>query len=319
MKKILTCLMTILLIVPFFTACSTQPNEGGNDKLSIVVTTFPQYDWVKQILGTEIENIELTLLIKSGVDFHNFQPTVEDIAKISASDMFIYIGGESDLWVEGVLKNVSNDTVIINLMDVLGDRIKEEETVEGMEADEEEHDKDQDEHVWLSLKNAQVISSYLAVELGKLDIENESIYRENAKEYSLELGRLDEEYQEVIDEAAYGILLFGDRFPFRYLVDDYGLDYYAAFPGCLAETEASFETIIFLANKVDEFALSSIMVIEGSSQDIAKTIMQNTTSKDQNILVLDSMQAITSKDISEGVTYLSVMRSNLEVLKKALD
>ena len=319
MKKILTCLMAILLIVPFFTACSSKANENSDDKLSIVVTNFPQYDWLRQILGIEIENVELTLLIDSGVDLHNFQPSVEDIAKINDSDMFIYIGGESDTWVESVLKNISNDTVIIRLMDVLGDKVKEVQTVEGMEEEHEEsHIDELDEHVWLSLKNAQFICSHLAVGLGKLDIENESIYRENAKEYNLELGKLDQEYKETIDEATFGILLFGDRFPFRYLADDYDLDYYAAFAGCSAETEASFETIIFLANKVDELALSSVMVIEGSNQAIAKTIIQNTASKDQSILVLNSMQAVTGKNISDGVTYISIIKSNLEVLKKAL-
>ena len=321
MKKILTCLMAILLIMPSLTACSDKNQQIENEKLTIVVTTFPQYDWVKQILGEQIENVELILLVKSGVDFHNFQPSAEDIAKINGCDMFIYIGGESDGWAEAILKNVSSDTVIIKLIDVVEDRVKEEELVAGMEqeTDESHTHEDLDEHVWLSLRNARVICNYLAVELGKLDGDHADDYRANVSEYTTKLNELDEEYQAVVDKAVFNTLLFGDRFPFRYLVDDYDLDYFAAFTGCSAETEASFETIVFLANKLDELSLTSIIVIEGSSQALAKTIVENSSDKNQAMLVLDSMQAITDKDIEAGATYLGIMKSNLEVLKQALN
>jgi len=321
MKKILTCLLAIFLIMPFLTACSDKNTQIENDKLTIVVTTFPQYDWVKQILGEQIEKVELILLIKSGVDLHNFQPSTEDIAKINACDMFIYIGGESDNWVNAILKNVSSNTVIIKLIDVIEDRAKEEELVEGMQqATEQSHTHDDlDEHVWLSLKNARVICNYLAVELGKLDVDHADDYRANVSEYTAKLNELDEEYQAVVDDAVFNTLLFGDRFPFRYLVDDYDLDYYAAFSGCSAETEASFETIVFLVNKLDELSLTSIVVIEGSNQALAKTIAENSRDKNQTILVLDSMQAVTDKNIEAGTTYLSIMKSNLEVLKQALN
>lgn len=331
MKKILSCLTAVFLLMLALSACTKQNAVTMNEKISIVATTFPQYDWVRQILGNEVENIELTLLLSNGVDLHSYQPTVEDIAAISNCDMFIYVGGESDSWVESALQATSGkDRVVMNLLEILGDLVKEEEIIEGMEhshehedtfletGDEHTDDHELDEHVWLSLKNAKIICSYLSDELGKLDSKNSSVYAGNTEKYTAQLTALDTEYQNTVKTSPVHTLLFGDRFPFRYLTDDYNLNYYAAFSGCSAETEASFETIVFLTDKADKLNLQNIMVIESSDQSIAATIVQSSINKNQTILVLDSMQSITTSALASGTTYLSIMEKNLEVLKEAL-
>ncbi|HHV10429.1 MAG TPA: zinc ABC transporter substrate-binding protein [Clostridiales bacterium] len=302
---------------------------AGRESLSIVCTVFPQYDWVREILGDREKasgNAELTLLLDNGVDLHSYQPTAEDIARIATCDLFIYVGGESDGWVADALAEATNkDMKVINMMEVLGDGIKEEEVVEGMEAEEEEGEEGEeaeaeyDEHVWLSLKNAEVICKAISGALSEIDTENKALYEKNLAAYTGKLEALDEDYQKAVDGAARTTLLFGDRFPFRYLVDNYGLDYYAAFVGCSAETEASFETIVFLAGKTDELSLPAVCVLESSDQSIAKTIINNTKNKGQKILVMDSMQSVTSEDVAKGATYLSIMEENLEVLKEALN
>ncbi len=332
---------------------ATSDATATGDKLQIVTTIFPEYDWVKEVLGDNPAGAEVTMLLDNGVDLHSYQPTAEDIMKIATCDLFIYVGGESDGWVDDALQEATNtDMVVINLLDALGDNVKEEEVVEGMEhehedgeehADEngeehdheaedpdhehedgEEHDHEDgeieyDEHVWLSLDHVQDICDCIEEALVSLDPANQAVYEANAKAYDEKLDALDAEYEAVVNSASQKTLLFGDRFPFRYLTDDYDLDYYAAFAGCSAETEASFETITFLAGKVDELGLTSIMTIESGDHKIAETIKENTKTKDQEILTLDSMQSTTSEDVANGATYFSIMESNLEVLKKALD
>ena len=279
---------------------------------------------MREILGDKADHAEVTMLLDNGVDLHSYQPTADDIIKISDCDLFIYVGGESDGWVEDALKEATNKEMqVINLLDVLGEQVKEEEVVEGMEAEEEEsedeNEPEYDEHVWLSLKNAETLCNAITDALEEIDPANKDAYAANAASYLEKLAALDGEYQTVADNAARKTVLFGDRFPFRYLVDDYGLSYYAAFTGCSAETEASFETISFLAGKVDELRLPCVLTIEGAQHKIAETIVQNTAEKNQSILTLDSMQSTTSTDVANGTTYLSVMESNLDVLKQALN
>ena len=314
--------------------------EASGKKLKIVATIFPEYDWVRQILGDEAKNAELTLLLDNGVDLHSYQPTADDIAKISECDLFIYVGGESDGWVKDALKEGKNpDRKVINLLEALGNNTKEEEVVEGMQAEEEEHEStaagesaaagesseaeeeegpEYDEHVWLSLRNARELCETIAEDLKSLDSAHASVYDANLKKYEGELDALDQQYQQAVNAAGNKTLLFGDRFPFRYLVDDYGIKYYAAFVGCSAETEASFETVSFLAKKMDELGLKHVMTIEGPDNKIAATVIENTKDKNQDVLALNSMQSVTTKDIEGGETYLGVMQQNLEVLKKAL-
>ncbi len=346
-KRILT-VITAILMAGILSACSSSAaaQKPQNDKMSIVATIFPEYDWVMNILGDNPAGAEVTMLLDNGVDLHSYQPTAEDIMKISECDMFIYVGGESDEWVEDALKEaVNKDMVVVNLLDVLGDKVKEEEVVEGMQEEEHEHEHEDgeeaehehedteeeeheheheegeteyDEHVWLSLRNTAVLTDHIAQKLCAIDEKNAKSYEKNAADYSAKLDALDKEYSEAVEGAGVKTVLFGDRFPFRYLVDDYGLDYYAAFVGCSAETEASFETITFLAQKVDELSLPAVMTIEGDDHKIAQTIVSNTKSKDQKILTMDSMQSTTSKDVANGANYLSVMEDNLAVLKEAL-
>ena len=319
--------------------------KDSNKKISIVTTIFPEYDWVREIVGNHSDKFEITYLMNKGVDLHSYQASAEDIAKVSSADLFIYVGGESDTWAEDAIAEATNkDMKVINLLNSLGSDVKEEEVVEGMAAEDEhdhdhseeakdhdhsEEDKDHDhakegeeveydEHVWLSLKNAQKLVMDIEADIESLDPDNAADYAANAKAYVQKLDELDKEYQKAVDESSVKYILVGDRFPFRYLVDDYGLKYSAAFVGCSAETEASFDTITFLAGKLDELGLKNVVTIENSNQKIAKTIIETTKNKDQGLLVLNSLQSVSQKDIDGGLTYLSVMKDNLEVLKKAL-
>ena len=302
------------------TAAPSQTEAPAHTKISIVTTIFPEYDWVREILGDKADSAEITMLLDKGVDLHSYQPTADDLIKISDCDLFVYVGGESDEWVEGALKSAANrDRKVINLLETLGDSVKEEETVEGMQEEEEDHEeKEYDEHVWLSLKNAKTLVGAISAALQELDPDNKDTYATNAAAYIEKLSALDAEYQKAVSAGTYKTLLFGDRFPFRYLVDDYGLSYYAAFAGCSAESEASFETVSFLARKVEELKLPCVLTIEGKNHKIAETIVQNTAGKNQKVLTMDSMQSTTSQDVASGTTYLSLMAKNLDVLKEAL-
>ena len=280
----------------------------------------------RAILGDRADDVNLTMLLDNGTDLHSFQPAVKDIMKVSSCDLLIYVGGESDQWIEDALESAQNkDMKTINLMEILGDSIKEEETVEGMQESEHDHDhgdeeeKEYDEHVWTSMRNAEVICDAIAETLEEMDPENKEIYQSNAETYKEKLSALDEAYQETVNNANQKTLVFADRFPFRYLVDDYDLSYYAAFSGCSAESEASFKTVTFLAGKVDELGVKSVLTMEKSDDRIAQTVIENTKAKDQKILQLNSMQSITSEEIADGATYLSVMEDNLGVLKEALN
>ena len=338
MKRIISLMLSLTMAGSLLSGCGSKPHaEGGSgtqsaDKLSVVTTIFPEYDWVRRIMGDQADSAELTMLLDNGVDLHSYQPTADDIVKISDCDLFIYVGGESDGWVEDALRNAANRNMkVINLLEVLGDSVKTEEIVEGMQeehehedahahddAEEHEHEEEVDEHVWLSLKNAKMLVRVISKALQELDPDNKDIYAANADAYVKKLSALDADYQAAVDAASNKTILFGDRFPFRYLVDDYGLRYYAAFVGCSAETEAGFETISFLAKRVDEWKLPCVLTIEGAQHKIAETIVRNTTAKNQKVLTMDSMQSTTTQDVKNGTTYLSVMEKNLSVLKEAL-
>ena len=507
MKRIIPLCLALIMTVGLLAGCGKQNEQTASDetRLRVVTTIFPEYDWVREILGDKADNAEVTMLLDNGADLHSYQPTADDIIKISECDLFIYVGGESDDWVDDALKNAANKNMkVINLLDVLGDSVKTEEVVEGMQETEHDHDHDHskevstfeddevqdrslsdwagdwqsaypfvldgtlddalaamaekgemtaeeyktyyqngyktditnidiegdhieftyedskkvgsnykyvgyyiqnwstgtkaamyrfeavdrtsgapiyiefndhmiesaapehfhirmsnesfdaivdpekswptffpadmtgedlcehmeghghdheeeaDEHVWLSLKNAKTLVAAIANALQELDPDNKDTYAANASAYIEKLSALDGAYQSAVDGAARKTVLFGDRFPFRYLVDDYGLSYYAAFAGCSAESEASFETVSFLAKKVDELGLPCVLTIEGKNHKLAETIVRSTAGKNQKVLTMDSMQSMTSKDAANGATYLSVMERNLSVLKEAL-
>lgn len=329
--------------------------KGNSNKISIVCTTFPQYDWVKNILGEEAERFNVTLLLDNGVDMHSYQPAVKDIATAGSSNLFIYVGGESDTWVEDALKEAKNkDLKAINLMETLGNSVKEEEVVEGMQEEreslghsheksskekqeqtqKESHENSQeingqkeaadeepeyDEHIWLSIRNAEIMVKNIEKAIEQLDSDNAKVYQTNAENYIKKLDTLDKQYANTIQNAKYKAILFGDRFPFRYMVDDYDLKYYAAFAGCSVETMAGFETVTFLAKKADELRLPVILTIENSDGRIAEAVKSNTTKKNQKILAMNSLQSVTKEQIADGITYLQVMQENLSVLSEALN
>ena len=329
--------------------------KGNSNKISIVCTIFPQYDWVKNILGEEAERFNVTLLLDNGVDMHSYQPAVKDIATAGSSDLFIYVGGESDTWVEDALKEAKNkDLKAINLMETLGNSVKEEEVVEGMQEEreslghsheksskekqeqtqKESHENSQeingqkeaadeepeyDEHIWLSIRNAEIMVKNIEKAIEQLDSDNAKVYQTNVENYIKKLDTLDKQYANTIQNAKYKAILFGDRFPFRYMADDYDLKYYAAFAGCSAETMAGFETVTFLAKKADELRLPVILTIENSDGRIAEAVKSNTTKKNQKILAMNSLQSVTKEQIADGITYLQVMQENLSVLSEALN
>ena len=310
--------LTILLTLTTSVFAKAKKTDKATGKLKVVTTIFPEYDWTREILGDNAKNVELTLLLGNGVDLHSYQPSIQDIAKISTADIFIYVGGESDGWVADALKNAKNKNMkVINLLETLGDKVKAEEVKEGMQAEEEE-EVEYDEHVWLSLRNAKILSEEICSALSEKDTANAAAYKANLASYTARLDALDAKYAAAVKAGSKKTILFGDRFPFRYLVDDYNLDYYAAFVGCSAETEASFETVIFLSKKVDELGLNSVLKIESGDGKIARTIIQNSKNKNAKVLTMDSIQSTTAKQAAAGVTYLKIMESNLDVLTEAL-
>ena len=337
-KKFISSFVAFVLGAACLTGCGTgkapDNQEDGADKISIVCTTFPQYDWVMELIGEAGEAFDVTLLVKNSADIHNYQPSAQDMISMKEADLFVYVGGESDVWVEDLMKSdpkLSDKSV--SLVATLGDEALVEELLEGMQHDHEhEHESDADdeqgvhgaeadvldEHVWLSLEKAELLCQHISSKLCRLAPDYEAVIRNNTIAYTGALHELHEAYQTMVEESAGNALIFGDRFPFRYLAEDYDLECYAAFAGCNAEVEAGFDTIITLANKVDELKVPCILVIDGSDKSLAETILSTAKTGGQEILVLDSMQSVSWEDIVQGVNYLDIMRENLEVLRKAL-
>lgn len=327
-RKLLSAAAAVVMAASLFSCSSpTFKEESGfaaTGKLSVVCTIFPVYDWTREVLGSHQDEVQLTYLMNSGTDLHNYQPTAEDMVRISDCDVFVYVGGESDKWVDDALAEARNKNMkVIDLMDVLSDSVREEEVKEGMESHEEEEDTEEeteyDEHIWLSLKNAKSCVSEICSVLSDADTAHAADYANNADSYISALDSLDNCFAAMIGKAKNKTLIFGDRFPFRYFVEDYGLDYFAAFAGCSAETQASFDTITFLADKVDELNVDTIFTIEGSDCTIAEAVKNSTASKDQSIAVLDSVQSVTAEQIADGSNYISIMEHNYSTLEEALN
>lgn len=336
-------LRKILAGAIMFLALTSSVFAAKAKKLKVVTTIFPEYDWVREIVGENNKNVDLTLLVGNGVDLHSYQPSIQDIAKISTADIFIYVGGESDGWVKDALANATNKNMkVINLMEVLEGQTKTEEVKEGMQVSEhhhddedEDHDHDHeaeghhhhhhhdgeveyDEHVWLSVRFAKTLCAVISKALCDIDSANSSSYKANLKAYTEKLDNLDANFSTAVKNGNKKTLLFGDRFPFRYFVEDYNLDYFAAFVGCSAETEASFETVAFLAKKVDELGLNFVIKIESCDGKIARTIVENSKKKNAKVLTLDSIQSTTLKQAKAGASYLKIMEENLKVIEEAL-
>lgn len=328
-KKFIISAVSLSLAASALTGCGSGSSSkngvpGSGDGLKIVCTIFPEYDWVKEILGSHADSADVTYLLDSGADLHSYQPTADDILQISTCDIFVYVGGESEKWVDDALDEaVNKDMKVISLMDVLGDSAKEEELKEGMQGEEEEEEEEEeeteyDEHVWLSLNNAKLFCNEIESALEAADPDNSADYRSELESYISELDSLDSSFRSLFESSSAKTLVFGDRFPFRYFTDDYGLDYYAAFVGCSAETEASFETIAFLADKIDELGCDTVFTLENSDKSIAETII-STSGRNADIAELNSLQSVSKDDIDSGASYLSLMQKNYDVLKKALD
>lgn len=365
-SKLLALSLVLVMCASCFYGCSSNKDEEkSSKKTKVVATIFPVYDFLREIGG---DKIDLTMLMTPGAETHSYEPTPKDMKTVSNADLFAYVGGDSDEWVEKILDGNKNDKMkVITLMDCV--KTVAEEHVEGMEEehdhdhdedadskkdsdtdkhdehedkdkkdehadehkdehdhedeDKDEHDHDhdsdepeQDEHVWTSPQNAIQIVKKLTAELSKVDPDNADYYKKNSENYIKKLKGLDKKFEDVVKNGKRKEIIFGDRFPFRYFVDRYGLKYYAAFPGCSTDTEASASTVAFLTNKVKEDQIPVIFHIELSNNKIAESIAEATGAK---ILQLNAVHNVTKEDFEKGETYLSLMEKNLKPLEEALN
>ena len=287
----------------------------------VTVTVFPVYDWILQIAGSRRGSLELSLLYDTGVDMHSYQPTADDVVKIASSDLFVCVGGLSDQAALRASSSAAGGRERVELLKEFGAAARTEHHEDEKEGEhhrhEGHHDHEQDEHVWLSLKNAGFFTGLLAERLAALDPEGAEIYRANAESYRQKLKALDGAYRAAVEQAPFRAVLFADRFPFLYLMEDYGLEHYAAFSGCSAESEASFRTIATLAERLKTLKLPAVLTLEQSDRKLAETV-KRTGGSACPILSMDSLQSYRADDANRGVSYLSVMEKNLGVLKQAL-
>ena len=318
MKRIFCVLLSLLLLASSLASCGGLGES--EDKISIVTTVFPEYDWTRQILGEKRNDVELILLTENGTDLHSYQPSVTDMAKITTCDLLIYTGGTSAAWIDEALALYPSETrKTSKLTELLSENALLFEQSEHHNNAEHHHDNEEyDEHVWLSLRLAVSFCDAICDRLSKLMPENEQVYRENCEAYTLQLKALDRAYTDAVEASSLDAVLFADRFPFSYLFHDYSLTCYAAFPGCSSETEASFKTISFLAESMDALSIPAVIVLENSDNTLAQTVINTTAAKTATIVKMNSMQAITREDIDSGIDYLSVMTQNLSALKIAL-
>lgn len=315
MKKIISVILCMAAVLAVCCSCEKTETKKDDGKLNIVTTIFPPYDFAKNAGG---EYVNVSMLLKPGMESHSYDPTPQDIIKIQECDLFIYTGGESDEWVKDILESGDKKPKkVLAMMDIV-DTV-EEETVEGMEKEEEENDGDEieyDEHVWTSPKNAINITASITNALCQLDENHQASFTQNMMAYRRDLLLLDDSFREVTDNAKRKTIVFGDRFPFRYLADEYDLKYYAAFPGCSAETEPSPSTVSFLIDKVREEKIPVVFSIEFSNGKVADTICESTGAKK---LTLHSCHNVTQDEFDSSISYLSLMQKNVQALKEALD
>lgn len=308
MKRWIALLLALLLFALFSGGCAL-PEQSG--KRTIVTTLFAEYDWARQILGDTAE-WELILLTDNGTELHSFQPTAADIIQIAQADLFIYTASEQTPWIEEALKTEGNPArIALDLNAVLADKaLREEHDHEG----HEEHDASIDPHHWLSPKNALLLSEAIAQKIMEADPANQEAYQRNYADYRARLEALDQAYSQAFGEGA--TLIFADRYPFRYLEADYPLTCYAAFPGCTAETNADFKTVMALAQQVQKIRPAALLTVDGGDPSLAQTIL-STAKVEAEILSVASMQSVTKARIEEGLDYLTVMEENLNIFKKA--
>lgn len=320
MKKILAIIVILcclLSLVGVLSACEEDNWDNGN--LKVVTTIFPEYDWTLNLLGEHEDEVNVRNLLNSGVDMHSYQATFRDKMYISTCDLLVYVGGESDDWVETSLKQATNkDMVVIKLLDVIENALDEADGIEGEEHDHDHEEGAFDEHVWMSLRRAKIAVNAIAEALETLMPDSAETLAQNAASYCEQLDALDVEYRQVVDSTPTKTLVVADRFPFAYLFDDYGLSYYAAFKGCSAANDPSWDTILTLVEKVDNLNAKVIIITESSDGKTAQQVKNKSQTKNQKILKLNSMQSVGANDGANGVTYLTIMQSNLDVLREAL-
>jgi zinc transport system substrate-binding protein len=320
--SVTAALCAVLASVCFALGCA----KLGKDKTTIVCLGYAQYDWTMQILGDQKGRFEVKYLLDSGVDLHSYQASASDITIIKTADLLIYTGGESEEWVEKTLDGANENLKAVSLLEILSDPL-EEEWIEGMQPEDEEEEEETegeeeteyDEHVWLSIKNAKIFVTAITEKICEIDDANKDEYIANANSYKDKLTALDNKYSEAVAAKTTDTILFADRFPFLYLAKDYGINYYSAFHGCSTEVNASFDTIRFLVQKVNDLNLAVILTLENTQCGaIAQTVKDNSNAKNQRILTMNSLQSVTKQNMQDGLSYLSVMEANLETLKIAL-
>jgi zinc transport system substrate-binding protein len=292
--------VTLILSISL-SSCSNSNNYTNSDsseKPTIVCTGFAEYDWIRNILGENLEDWNLIRLNDNGVDMHSYQPTAEDMVDIANSDLVVYAGGESEEWIETAMEKGGTFSGI------------EYGLVENGVAIEN------DEHIWLSPKQAIVFCQELTDIISNIDEEHKTQYEANCEAYVKKLENLDSQYAQLLSDCSENLIICADRFPFRYLVKDYGLEYAAAFTGCEAETEADFDTVIMLSDKLKNGNINTVFVCEGSDTSLAETIIKNSGKENVKVLVLNSIQSVNAKD--KDTSYIKIMEENLEVLKEAL-
>jgi len=316
-KRTLSISFLLIITISLFSSCSSLKKETASNKTSVVTTVFAPYDFIRQIAG---EHAEVTMLLPPGAESHSYEPTPQDIITIKNCDVFVYVGGDSDAWVAGVLDSIEKNSMkIVTLMDCVD--LVEEETVEGMEPEEEKEESESeaveyDEHVWTSPRNAIKIVDKITEALCSVDETNKDFYSASASSYDGKLSELDAAFKKLVASGKRKTVVFGDRFPLRYFVDAYGLGYYAAFPGCSTDTEPSAATVAFLIDKVKEQQIPVVFHIELSNEKMADTICEATGAKK---LLFNACHNVSKKDFDKGVTYLDLMYQNVEALKEALN
>lgn len=312
MKKTISLFLALIVILSLCACKSTE--KENDDKLSVIAVLFAEYDLASHVSGG---TADVTMLLPPGSESHSYDPTPQDIISIKNCDVFICGGGESDSWIDSVLSSVDSDNcAVIKMTEVC--ELKEEETVEGMQEEkgEESDEEEYDEHVWTSPKNAVLILNEIERVFCEKDEKNADAYRKNAQKYRYEIEELDREFQAVRKNAERDEIIFADRFPMRYFTDEYSLRYYAAFPGCSSEAEPSAKTVKFLIDKVREDRIPVVFTIEFSNKAIAYAIKDETGAE---ILEFHSCHNVTKEQFASGVSYISLMRQNLENLKEALN
>lgn len=320
-KKIKVIIISIIVSLLIFYAIiqigiKLNPNKPkNNNEIKIVTTIFPYYDFSRAVVGND-ENIHL--LINPGGEIHSYEPTPADIIEIQKADVFIYNGGENDAWVDEILKTIdTSNLTVIKMMDYVDVFEEEDEYIytEHQEHDEDEEEIEYDEHIWTSPKNAVKLVKTISEKLINIDEKNKEMYEENAENYIKEIENIDNEIQQIVDNSDTKLLIFGDRFPFRYFVEQYGLKYRAAFSGCSSETEPSAGTVAKLITEIKENNIPVVLYIELSSKKVANTLSEETGAR---VMCLQSCQSVSKEDFDIGKTYVSIMKENIETLKVAL-